>query len=52
MGSSAHPNSGCLFRATFVQVSWDWQLESTILFKAVSYLDRYLSQHTVEVLSR
>lgn len=35
-----------------VQVSWDWQLESTILFKAVSYLDQYLSQHTVDVLAR
>lgn len=40
------------FGATFLQVSWDWQLESTILFKAVSYLDQYMSQHTVEVLSR
>lgn len=35
-----------------MQVSWDWQLESTILFKAVGYLDQYLSQHTVDVLSR
>ena len=28
-------------------MSWDWQLESTIVFKAIAYLDNYLSQHDV-----
>jgi hypothetical protein len=47
------------FRPTFItssplalQVSFDWQLDSTIVFKAVAYLDNYLSQHVVEQLSR
>ena len=34
------------------QVSFDWQLESTILFKAVAYLDHYLSTLAVEQLGR
>ncbi|KAK9806713.1 hypothetical protein WJX72_000302 [[Myrmecia] bisecta] len=34
------------------EVSWDWNLESTIVFKAVSYLDHYLGVTPVEVLSR
>ena len=34
------------------EVSWGWQLTSSILFRAVSYLDQYISQHTIEVVSR
>ena len=34
------------------QVSFDWALESTTVFKAVAYLDHYLSAHAVEQLSR
>lgn len=44
-------SSQALHLAPTVQVSWDWQLESTILFKAVNYLDHYLSQHAVTPLS-
>jgi len=36
-------------RASF-QVSWDWQLESTVVFKAVAYLDHYLMHHNVPEL--
>ena len=35
-----------------LQVSFDWELESTIVFKAVAYLDHYLGEHAVEQLSR
>ncbi|KAK9863919.1 hypothetical protein WJX84_000139 [Apatococcus fuscideae] len=34
------------------EVSWDWNLESTIVFKAVSYLDHFLSNIGVKNLSR
>lgn len=34
------------------QVSFDWELESTTVFKAVAYLDHYLERHAVEQLSR
>lgn len=34
------------------EVSWEWQLESTIIFKAVNYLDWYLSQHTIEAFEQ
>ncbi|PSC71048.1 chitin deacetylase-like isoform e [Micractinium conductrix] len=33
------------------EVSFDWELDSTIVFKAVSYLDHYLAQQAVEQLS-
>ena len=36
----------------FSQVSWDWQLESTTVFKAVSYLDNYLMHHNIAELSK
>ncbi|CAL8462949.1 g2483 [Coccomyxa elongata] len=32
------------------EVSWDWQLESTIVFKAAAYLDHYLMNHSVSEL--
>lgn len=35
-----------------LQVSFDWELDSTVVFKAVAYLDHYLSTHEVEQLSR
>ena len=38
-------------RASF-QVSWDWRLESTIVFRAVSYLDNYLMQHNIAELGK
>ncbi|KAL4452109.1 hypothetical protein ABPG75_007771 [Micractinium tetrahymenae] len=34
------------------EVSFDWDLDSTVVFKAVAYLDHYLSTHAVEQLSR
>ncbi|KAL4437486.1 hypothetical protein ABPG77_003467 [Micractinium sp. CCAP 211/92] len=34
------------------EVSFDWELDSTVVFKAVAYLDHYLSTHEVEQLSR
>lgn len=34
------------------QVSFDWQLDSSVVFKAVAYLDHYLSQHAVVELHR
>jgi len=34
------------------QVSWDWNLDSTIVFKAVNYLDNHLTTKPVEVLAR
>lgn len=34
------------------QVSFDWDLDSTVVFKAVAYLDHYLSTQEVEQLSR
>lgn len=37
---------------SLLQVSWDWSLDSTIVFKAVNYLDHYLSTRPVEVLAR
>ena len=45
-GQHAYRRSACL------QVSWDWDLESTMVFKAVSYLDHYLSRRPVDALSR
>ena len=35
-----------------VQVAEDWHLDSTVVFKAISYLDHYLSHVSVEVLCR
>ena len=35
-----------------LQVSWDWNLDSTIVFKAVNYLDHFLTTKPVEVLTR
>lgn len=34
------------------QIAMDWNLETAIAFKAVSYLDRYLMQRTVSQLAR
>ena len=34
------------------QVAEDWHLDSTVVFKAISYLDHYLSHVSVEVLCR
>ncbi|KAI3438015.1 hypothetical protein D9Q98_000458 [Chlorella vulgaris] len=34
------------------EVSFDWQLDSSVVFKAVAYLDHYLSQHAVVELHR
>ena len=35
-----------------LQVSWDWCLESTVVFKAVSYLDHFLACNTMPLLSK
>ena len=35
-----------------LQVSWDWNLDSAVVHKAVAYLDFYLSQTNVEALGR
>lgn len=34
------------------QVAWEWNLESTTVFKAVNYLDHYLGTHHVDALKR
>lgn len=34
------------------QVSFDWDLDSTVVFKAVAYLDHFLERQPVEALSR
>lgn len=34
------------------QVSFDWNLESAVVFKAVAYLDHYLALNAVAALSR
>ena len=36
----------------WMQVSWDWRLDSTVLFKAISYLDNYLQQRQIPVLNK
>ncbi|CAL5228946.1 g12177 [Coccomyxa viridis] len=45
-------NNRTVLAEWLAEVSWDWQLESTIVFKAISYLDNYLSKHDVAELSR
>ena len=34
------------------QVSLDWGLDTSLTFKAVAYLDSFLSRHPVDQLSR
>lgn len=34
------------------QVSWDWQLESTVVYRGTQYLDHYLATHPVPALSK
>ncbi|CAK0784974.1 hypothetical protein CVIRNUC_008179 [Coccomyxa viridis] len=46
------PNNRAVLAEWLAEVSWDWQLESTIVFKAIAYLDNYLSCHDVAELSR
>lgn len=33
-------------------MSWDWQLESTVVYRGAQYLDQYLSTHAVPALSK
>jgi hypothetical protein len=35
-----------------VQVSWDWQLESTVVYRGAQYLDNYLAVHAVPALGK
>jgi hypothetical protein len=35
-----------------VQVAWDWQLESTVVYRGAQYLDHYLSAIMVPALSK
>ena len=35
-----------------MQVSWDWQLESTVVYRGTQYLDHYLSAHSVPALGK
>ena len=35
-----------------LQVSWDWQLESTVVYRGAQYLDHYLAAHPVPALSK
>ena len=36
----------------YAQVAEDWHLDSTVVFKAISYLDHYLSHVDVKELGR
>ena len=35
-----------------VQVSWDWRLDTTVLHRAVSYLDHYIQKHDIQPLNK
>jgi hypothetical protein len=37
---------------SIAQVSWDWQLESTVVYRGTQYLDHYLATHAVPALSK
>lgn len=39
----------CLHR---LQVAWDWQLESTVVYRGAQYLDHYLASVPVQALSK
>lgn len=47
-----HAPCPCNALLLILQVSWDWQLENTVVFRGTQYLDHYLAAHAVPALSK
>lgn len=42
----------CLVALSRLQVAWDWQLESTVVYRGAQYLDHFLATVPVQALSK